>query len=179
MRRAEVVSGVVVSVVGVGALIPALGMGFFGPDGGLGPGFFPIALSAALVVLGGVLAVQGTRPQQVQVRAVGGAVSQVEKEAKAAVAEEDGPPPRGLRRIPKPALVWLSFAAAAAVMPVFGFVVTSVVLLLVLFFGVERRRGVLPLVAAIAVPIALYELFVDLLAIQLPVSLLDLGVLGI
>ncbi|MEW2547816.1 tripartite tricarboxylate transporter TctB family protein [Streptomyces sp. NPDC047002] len=179
MRRADVVTGAVVSLVGLLALVPALGMGFFGPGGGVGPGFFPVVLSAALAVLGGVLAAQGTRPQHVQVRAIGGAVSDVEKAAKAAVPVPEGPPPSGVRRVPKPALVWASFAACIGLMAVTGFVVAAVALLLLLFYGVERKRGVLPAVAALVVPLVLYGLFVDLLAIQLPVGLVDIGLLGI
>jgi putative tricarboxylic transport membrane protein len=177
MSRAEAVCGVVVSAVGVFALVPALGMGFL-DEGGPGPGFLPALLSVALIVLGAALVVISRRGNRVVVRAIGGEVGTVEQEARATVREDDGAQ-RGLRRIPKPVLVWVTFAVSALLLPVFGFVVTMALLLAALIYGVEGKRGWLPMIAVVLVPVALYELFVDVLAIQMPVGLLDIGLLGI
>lgn len=211
MRRADVAAGAVLAVVGVGALVMGLNMGFFS-DGGPGAGFFPTLLSCALVVLGVLLAVSGLRPQQVEVRAIG-EISAVERGATTTSTtttrstttgtagstngaatvtsttdsppETDSPPTDGeavrtLRGLmSRPVAVWLVFVGAAIVMPFLGFVLTMMLLLLVVLYGIERKRGFLPLIAVVLVPVLLYELFVDLLAIQLPVSMLDIGVLSI
>jgi tripartite tricarboxylate transporter TctB family protein len=177
MSRAETVCGVVVSVLGVFAFVPALGMGFLA-EGGPGPGFLPTVLSVALIVLGAALVVISRRPQRVAVRAIGGEVGPVEEGARTTVREDDGAERDG-RRIPKPVLVWVTFAVSALLLPVFGFAVTMALLLAALIYGVEGKRGWLPMIAVVLVPIVLYELFVDLLAIQMPVGLLDIGLLGI
>jgi hypothetical protein len=174
MRRADVVAGGVVALIGVGALVMALNLAFFSKDGTPGPGFFPVLLSAALGVLGAALAVSSLRPAPVQVRAVGDVT---DVETAPPPDDEDGQ--TSWARMRKPALVGLAFVVALPLLTVLGFVVAMIALMAVLFYGVERRRGIGPAVAAIVVPIALYELFVELLGIQLPVGVFGLGVLGI
>jgi hypothetical protein len=169
MRRAGVVA-----LIGVGALLMALNLAFFAKDGTPGPGFFPVLLSSLLVVLGVALAIISRRPAPVEVRAVG-AVADVE----AAPAADDGGAPSSWAGMRKPALVGLAFVVAVPLLTVVGFVVAMIALMAVLFYGVERRRGIGPAVAAVVVPVALYELFVELLGIQLPVGVLGLGFLGI
>ena len=173
MQRTDVVAGAVVTLVGVVALALALNWSFFAADGTPGPGFFPVLLSAALVVLGVVLAVQGVRPARIEVRAIG-AVSEVEKHGDGG---DEGEPLLPDRR--KPLVIGALFVVALPLLSVLGFVPAMVLLMLAVLYGVERRRGVWPAVAALVVPIGLYELFVELLGIQLPTGMLGLGVLGI
>jgi putative tricarboxylic transport membrane protein len=171
MRVADVTAGVVVAVIGAGALEMALHMAFLGQGGVPGPGFFPVLLSTALIVLGLVLGAMSLRPAQVEVRAVGA----VPDGAGSGEDTDDGPGPSRLR----PAVVLVLFVACVPLLTVVGFVITGALLMAVLLFAVERRRGWIPLLAAIVVPVALYELFTELLSIQLPVGMFGTGVLGL
>jgi len=172
MRRADVVFGLVVSAVGIAALAMAFHMRFYA-GGAPGPGFFPVVCSAALIVLGLVLAGQSMRPSGGEIRAVG-TVAPVESRRRN-LSNKGDEPANPMRSV----AVWLGYAVCVPLLGILGFVPTVALLVAYLLFVVERRRGFRSLCAAVAVPIATYLLFVDVLGIQLPTGMLGLGVLGI
>lgn len=172
MRRADFVFGIVVGLVGVGALILALQMRVFA--GGIpGPGFFPVLVSAGLAVLGAILAWQSLKAQGAEVRAVG-AVSPVEARHRHLSTDDEGSP-----SFLRTAAVWCGYVAMVPLLYVLGFTLTMMAMLAYLLFIVEGRRSVASAVAVIVVPAAVYSLFADLLQIDLPPGMFHLGVLGI
>jgi hypothetical protein len=68
--------------------------------------------------------------------------------------------------------VWLGFLIGCALMPLIGFVPAAVLLVAYLVFGLERVRGIKAVVVVIAVPIVAYALFVFVLGVELPTSIL-------
>ena len=60
-------------------------------------------------------------------------------------------------------------------MPLIGFVPAIVLLLAYLVFGLERIKGIKAVVVVVAVPIVAYALFVFVLGVDLPTSILFEG----
>jgi hypothetical protein len=182
MQRAELVAGGVVAAVGAFALVEALDLAFIAKNGVPGPGFFPTLLSGLLLALGVVLAVLSLRSQRVDSesplapRIDGEAIaSPAQRRAAVDEATGDGPVPTQKARVLRAGSVWLLFAVAVGVLSVLGFVPTIALLIAALLYGVERRRDWRPILVAVLVPVASYELFVHLLDIPLPTGLLLLG----
>jgi tripartite tricarboxylate transporter TctB family protein len=149
--------GVVAAAFGVIALIDASGLDMFGKKGVPGPGFFPISLSVAIIGLGLLLTVvsvlRGLRHGR-------GPADQM----------------HGLRaELLRAAGVWLGFLIGVALMPLIGFVPANIVLIAYLVFGVERIRGIKAVLVIIAVPLVAYALFVFVLGVELPTSILFEG----
>ena len=71
--------------------------------------------------------------------------------------------------------VWLIFLISVPILTILGFVPAMAILVAAVLFGVERRLNWRALVVAIVVPVAVYELFVHLLTIPLPVGVFNLG----
>lgn len=194
MRRADVIAGAVVAMLGAFALLIALNLAFLGTGNIPGPGFFPTLLSALLVVLGVLLAVNSLRPARVAAPVA--IVPDVESEldgTTAPVAESDistpdgttvsvdpagDAQPSGTRRVLRSGTVWLFFLLSVPLLAIVGFVPTMALLVAVLLYGVERRTGWQPLVVAVVIPVGVYELFVHLLSIPLPTGLFNLGPLS-
>ena len=172
MRKADFVFGIVVGLVGVGALILALQMRVFA--GGIpGPGFFPVLVSAGLAVLGAILAWQSLKVRGAEVRAVG-AVSAVEARHRHLSTDDQGGP-----SFLRTAAVWCGYVIMVPLLYFLGFTLTMMVMLAYLLFIVEGRRSVASAAAVIVVPAAVYTLFADLLQIDLPSGMFHLGLLGI
>jgi len=146
--------GLVAAAFGAVALVDASGLKVFGAKGVPGPGFFPISLSVAVIVLGllqvGVSVARGVR---------------------------DGRGPSGQLRgvsteVLRAAYVWLGFLVSIVLMPLAGFVPATMLLIAYLVFAVERIRGVKAVLVIIAVPLVAYALFVFVLGVELPASTL-------
>jgi Tripartite tricarboxylate transporter TctB family len=149
--------GAAAAAFGVIALVDASGLAVFGKKGVPGPGFFPIVLSIALVVLGVLLvtvsAVRGMRHGL-------GPAGQM----------------RGLRsELLRAAGVWLGYLIGVALMPLIGFVPAMILLLGYLVFGLERLKGIKAVLVIVAVPLVAYALFVFVLGVDLPTSSLFEG----
>jgi hypothetical protein len=173
VRRADFIFGVVVGLTGLGALIMALGMRMFA--GGIpGPGLFPTLVSSALTLLGVLLAWQSRRESGPEVRAVG-AVAAAEARRRHLSTGEGQDRPNPWRAI----AVWCGFVAAVPLLYVLGFTLSMMALGAYLLFVVEARRTIGATIAIIAVPAAVYLLFVNVLGIALPLGVFRLGVLGI
>ena len=173
MRQAEFLFGVVVALLGLGALIIALGIRMFA--GGIpGPGLFPMLVSSCLTILGVVLAWQSLQGGGVEVRAVGrvGAVESRRRHLSTGEGQDNPNPWRAV-------LVWLGFAASVPMLYVLGFTLSMMALVAYLLLVVEGRRTLGAFAAIIVAPIVIYLLFVNLLGITLPVGMLKLGILGI
>lgn len=144
--------GVVATAMGVVALIDASGLAVFGEKGVPGPGFFPVFLSVAVVVLG-VL--------QVAVSILRGV-----REGARPAGQMSGVRAELLRA----ASVWIGLLISVALMSLVGFVPATVLLIAYLVFGVERVRGVKAALVIVAVPLVTYALFVFVLGVDLPTS---------
>ena len=152
MRVANLVLGLVVAAVGVVAFFEASDLDMFGEHGVPGPGFLPILLAAALLVLGLLLA----------------ALTLARWRAPAPQGEtEDRFEVRGLVRA---ARVWIGFLVSIPVMSLIGFIPAMVILVAYLVFAVERITGIKPVLASILVPAAIYAVFAFLLGVDLPAS---------
>jgi hypothetical protein len=146
MRRVDIGFGAFVVAVGVLVLSQASGLTFY-RDNVPGPGFMPILLAIALVLSGAVLI--GTRLRGTDAkfgRAKLPAATPVRKVLGVAVA------------------VFLGVLA----LTVIGFVPAMILLVAALVLGVEGRRTLPAVLAVFVLPIAVYLLFEELLAIPLP-----------
>jgi putative tricarboxylic transport membrane protein len=153
MRRIDLFTGLVTAVVGALAFLDATDLEMFGENHVPGPGFFPKILAALLTVLGLVLAAMSLRPPH----------PTPDAESDDAAGE---PATRGGRL--RAAAVLLAFAVIAPLVAVIGYVPAMVLLVLVVLYGIERRRDFRSLVAALLIPVATYLLFAHVFAIPLP-----------
>jgi hypothetical protein len=149
--------GLVATGFGVAALIDASGLDMFGAKGVPGPGFFPVSLSVAVILLGLL---------QVIVSIVRGV--------------RRGLGPAGQMRgvssdLLRAAYVWLGYLIGILLMPLFGFVPATILLIAYLVFGVERVRGIKAVFVIVVVPLVVYALFVFVLGVELPASTLFEG----
>jgi hypothetical protein len=172
MQRADVVAGVAVAAFGAFALVTALNLAFLSTSGVPGPGFFPTLLSALLLLLGVLLGVTSLRRRPEPTDDDEAPSRQLPGE----LVDEVGP--SGRTRVLRAGTVWLCFAVSVPILAVLGFVPAMAILIALVLFGVERRLNWRALVVAVVVPVAVYELFVHLLTIPLPVGLLNLGPLS-
>lgn len=174
MRRSDAVLGVVVTLIGAGALFMASRMPFYA-ESAPGPGFFPVLVSSGLVIMGLILTRQAMRPVKPEVRAVG-PVTPLDREAHGKAPK----PTRGAPFIPRrPLAVLIGYLVCVPLLGVLGFVLTAVLLFAYVLFFVERRRSIGAASATVAIPVVTWLLFVQLLGIELPTGLLRLGFLGI
>jgi putative tricarboxylic transport membrane protein len=168
MRRAELICGLVVAVVGAGALQMALELSMFNTQHAPGPGFFPTLLSGLLLGLGLLLAFTSARrsPDPAETERFGPDGELIDRR-------------QARRHQLRAGIVWVCFAATVPLLSVLGFVPTMAILVFLLVFGVENRHNWRSIVAAIAIPVATSVIFVDLLGIPLPLGLLSTNSLGI
>jgi len=144
--------GLVAAAFGGVALIDATGLDLFGDKGVPGPGFFPVFLSVAVILLGalqvavsvarGVRWGSGPRGQMAGVRA----------------------------ELLRTAYVWGGFLVSIALMPLLGFVPAAMLLIAYLVVAVERIKGIKAVLVIVAVPLLAYALFVFVLGVDLPES---------
>ncbi len=150
MRRMDFYTGLVTAVVGAAALWDARGLKMFGEHNVPGPGFFPKILAGLLVFLGLLLA----------------AIALREKPAEPDADEDAASTPA--RRMLRPVGVLVVFGVIAPLVAVIGYIPAMVLLVLVVLYGIERRRDFRSLLAAVLIPVATYVLFAHLFAIPLP-----------
>lgn len=153
MRRMDFFTGLVTTVVGAGALWDARNLHMFGENNVPGAGFFPKILAGLLVGLGLIL--------------VGISLRERETEPVVEVDEFAGEGPTHSGRI-RAAAVLIAFAVMAPLVAVIGFIPATVLLILVVLYGIERRKDFRSLVAAFLIPTATYFLFAHAFAIPLP-----------
>lgn len=149
--------GLVAAGFGVVALIDATGLDMFGAKGVPGPGFFPVSLSVAVMVLG---------------------LLQVAVSIARGVRRGLGPSGqmRGVSsELLRAAYVWLGFLVSLVLMPLVGFVPATILLIAYLVLAVERIRGLKAVLVIVVVPLAAYALFVFVLGVELPASSLFEG----
>ena len=161
MRRVDFCTGVVVAAVGLGALWDARDLSMFGEHDVPGSGFFPTILAGLLTVLGVVLAGMALREH---------AAVSVDPES---TAPEDAGPAR--HKMLRPVAVLIAFGVIAPLVGVIGYVPAMVLLVLVVLYGIERRRDLRSLVAAVLIPVACFLLFAHVFAIPLPAGPLLAG----
>jgi putative tricarboxylic transport membrane protein len=150
MRRMDFYTGLVTAVVGAAALWDARDLTMFGEHNVPGPGFFPKILAGLLVFLGLLLAGIAFR----------------EKPAEPEVEEDATSTPA--RRMLRPVGVLIVFGVIAPLVAIIGYIPAMVLLVLVVLYGIERRRDFRSLLAAVLIPVATYVLFAHLFSIPLP-----------
>lgn len=151
---AQAILGIVAAAFGVVALIDASGLPMFGKHGVPGPGMFPTALSAAVVALGLALTVVSLVRRVRNGRAPAGQMKGVGTEFLRAGS------------------VWVGLTASIPLMGLIGFVPATILLIAYLVLFIERVRGWRPVAVIIAVPVVAYLLFVFVLGVDLPTSVL-------
>jgi putative tricarboxylic transport membrane protein len=153
MRRLDLLTGLVTTVVGALAFWDASELAMFGDSHVPGPGFFPKILSGLLTALGLALAGMALRERDEPV---------VDEEP-----GDDGPGPTRGGRV-RAFAVLVAFGVIAPLVAVVGYVPAMVLLVLVVLYGIERRRDFRSLVAALLIPVATYMLFAHAFSIPLP-----------
>jgi putative tricarboxylic transport membrane protein len=149
LRRVDMISGGILGGFGIFVVAQSLRLDFY-TDGVPGPGFFPCLLGIALTVCGAILtASRWIRPK---------------------VGVEEFPLPS--RDVATRSLgLWMSIFAASLLIGWLGFALTTVLLVAVILFGIERRRGLTPVIATIVIPLLTWLLFGWLLQVPLPTGL--------
>jgi putative tricarboxylic transport membrane protein len=146
-------TGLVTAVVGAAATWDARGLSMFGDHNVPGAGFFPKILAGLLIVLGLLLAAMAVRDR-----------SKVDE----AEVELDPDAPSPARRMLRPVAVLIVFGVIAPLVAIIGYIPAMVLLVLVILYGIERRRDFRSLLAAVLIPVATYVLFAHFFAIPLP-----------
>jgi putative tricarboxylic transport membrane protein len=144
-------TGLVTAAVGAAATWNARNLSMFGEHSVPGPGFFPKILAGLLIALGLLLAVIAVR----------------EKPEESDADEEAGAGGRR-RAMLRPVAVLIVFGVIAPLVAVIGYIPAMVLLVLVVLYGIERRRDFRSLLPAVLIPLASYVLFAHLFAIPLP-----------
>jgi putative tricarboxylic transport membrane protein len=154
MRRTDFYTGLVTAAIGAAATWDARDLSMFGDHDVPGPGFFPKILAGLLIVLGLLLAGIAVRekPRDSDVVADDTAVTGGESR----------------RRMLRPVAVLIVFGVIAPMVAVIGYIPAMVLLVLVVLYGIERRRDFRTLLPALLIPVATYVLFAHLFAIPLP-----------
>ena len=152
MRRLDLLTGLVTTVVGALAFWDASGLAMFGDSHVPGPGFFPKILSGLLAALGLTLA--------------GMALREHDEPADDDEGTDEPGPTRGGRV--RAFAVLVAFGVIAPLVAVVGYVPAMVLLVLVVLYGIERRRDFRSFVAALLIPVATYLLFAHAFSIPLP-----------
>jgi hypothetical protein len=151
MRRMDFYTGLVTAVIGAAATWDARKLTMFGDHNVPGAGFFPKILAGLLIVLGLLLAAMALRDHS--------------KDHDGTV---DPDAPGAARRMLRPAAVLIVFGVIAPLVAIIGYIPAMVLLVLVILYGIERRRDFRSLLAAVLIPVATYVLFAHLFAIPLP-----------
>lgn len=152
-RVVHIATGAAVSLLGLAGFFKAWAdLDFLGTNGEPGPGLFPMLLSAILFVLGLLLIftyIAGTRRSKDQWEEL---------------------------HLAQPALmragaIWLAFAVTVGMLPLLGFLLSSVLLIAFLVFVMERLHSVRNGLAMLALPFGIYVLFSVLLEVRLPAGI--------
>ena len=146
LREADVFSGAVIAVFGVFVLLQSLQLSFY-IEGIPGPGFFPALVSIALIALGGWLVVTRLR---------------------AARDAADGFELPSRQQASRSLSLWATILAAALLVGPLGFPIAMFLLVGVILFVIEGRRGVGAVLTTILIPVLSWLLFAGLLQVPLP-----------
>lgn len=155
MRRMDFYTGLVTAAVGAAATWNARTLTMFGEHSVPAAGFFPKILAGSLIVLGLLLAAMSVRSKPQEPETVDGDE----------IAAYSGGSRRDMLR---PVGVLIVFGVIAPLVAVIGYIPAMVLLVLVVLYGIERRRDFRSLIAVVLIPVATYVLFAHLFAIPLP-----------
>ena len=144
MKPGDGWAGGFVALIGLIAIYAAWPLDFWS-EYGPGPGFFPLVLGSALVVMGGAVAVSGWMRRE--------------------NASFDG-------QLRKPLLVAGILAGYLAVLDFLGFPIATVLFLFTLIHWVESRKAWLALTLAVSITLGLHLVFDTLLKTALPLGIL-------
>jgi putative tricarboxylic transport membrane protein len=149
LNRGEVISGVVLGVLGIYIVTEAARWEYLGPDGP-GPGFFPIWYGIAMIVLAAVLVLQNFM-------------------AKGAVA--DGKPVNW-RETGRVFIAWAGFVASVLLLKVLGFILSFGFFVLFIVGGLYRRPWRVAISVAVGCAAGFYLVFPLALNVRLPTGIL-------
>jgi hypothetical protein len=152
VRKVDVGIGAFLILLGVFGITQSLGLPLVQRGGIPGPGMYPLVLSVALVVLGALLIVS-------RVRAPEGQYLPLEKTTRTELG--------------RAAAAMLALGGSIVLLPIVGYVVSSVVLVALLLFGIERLRSWQALLTTLALPAFFFVVFVILLRVRLPAGIFD------
>jgi putative tricarboxylic transport membrane protein len=146
MREVDALSGAVLAIFGLFMLYHSLQMSFYA-EGVPGPGFFPALLAMALIGLGASLVVTRLRTPH-------------------NTAERLRLPTR--EQASRALSLWVVALAAALLVGPLGFPVAMFLLVAVILFVIEGRRGLGAVLTSILIPLLAWLLFAQLLLVPLP-----------
>ena len=147
MRRVDIGIGIFFVLLGLLGISQSLQLDLYQRGGIPGPGMFPLVLSVALVVLGGLVVITRIR-----------------------AAPEGFPPFEKLSRVEfrRVLTVMAGLLVSSVLLPLVGYFLSSLALVVFLIFGVERLRGWRAVVTVAALPTIFFLVFVALLRVRLP-----------
>jgi len=146
LRDVDALSGVAVLAAGLFVLVQSLQLSFY-LAGIPGPGFFPAILAVSLVLLGGSLLLRRwwDGPD----------------------VDEASPLP-SRQQAGRSLLLWLVVLAGALLVGPLGFLAAMLLLVAVIVFGIEGRRGIGAVVTTVLIPLLAWLVFAQLLQVPLP-----------
>lgn len=150
MRRIDAAIGAFFILFGAFGISQSLQLPLFQRGGIPGPGMFPLVLSVTLVVLGGLLVATRLRARPEEYPAF------------------DAPSGTELSRVVA-AMVAMTFSVI--LLPIAGYFLSSVLLVAILLFGIERLWNWKSLVTTLALPTIFFVIFVVLLRVRLPAGI--------
>lgn len=147
MRRVDIGIGAFVGALGAFGVSQSLDLPLIQRGGIPGPGMFPLILSIALVMLGGLVIFSRLRAQTAE------------------YPRFEGPSRDELRRV---LAVMGGLAVSIALLPVIGYLASTMLLVAFLVLWVERLRSLPALLTVVALPGIFFLLFAVLLSVRLP-----------
>ena len=147
MRRIDIGVGVFFFLLGAFGLTQSLQLELIQRGGIPGPGMFPVVLSIALIVLGGLVVITRVRGTPEDFPAF------------ESLSSDE------LRRV---GIVMVGLTVSVVLLPIAGYFLSTLALVAFLLFGVERLRSWGALLTVLAMPAIFYLLFVVLLRVRLP-----------
>lgn len=147
LRETDLLSGAIIAVFGVFMLVQSLQLSFYIEEIP-GPGFFPALLAILLIALGGWLVV--TRLLH-------------------APNHDDGFETPSRRQGTRALSLWVVVLAAALLVGPLGFPIAMFLLVGVILFVIEGRRGLAAVLTTVLLPVLSWLLFGELLQVPLPV----------
>jgi len=149
MRRLDLATGLVTAAVGAFALYDASDLAMFGEGHVPSAGFFPKILAGLLIFLGLLLAAMSLW-------------------ASAPIDDDDDDVETSRSGKIKAATVLVVYAVIAPLVELIGYIPAMILLVLVVLYGIERRRDFRSAIVAVVMPLATYYVFAHLFAIPLP-----------
>jgi hypothetical protein len=152
MRTIDIGVGAFFVLLGAFGLTQSLQLELYQRGGIPGPGMFPLILSIALILLGGLVVISRLRGKP-----------------------EDYPEFENLSRdeLRRVVTVVIGLTVSIGLLPLGGYFLSTLALVAFLLFGVERLRSWPVIVTVAAMPTIFYLLFVVVLRVRLPGGFLD------